>query len=307
MHSAPQDAVALVKANPQNCAAALRNALDQLSITRIGRAGDRVIINPNFCGPPPAAKLTDPPVNHSSFTSLPVIEAAIKLTLDSGVNPKRITVVGNPDESTSFDCDAFYRSIGIDQLCRSYGVRFCNLVSADYRQVEMQQGKIMHAFEVAKVVLDADVFINLPIAKTHWLTTISVAYKNIMGIISRASRNGPGMHKTAKNRDEFAQAVLDLYQALPYASNNILHIVDALVAQEGNGPDCGSDVELGALITGRDPFSVDHAATQVMGINMGIVKYLCLALQERPVDYQYFVYGVPFEEIYQRPFALPDH
>ena len=92
-------------------------------------------------------------------------------------------------------------------------------------------------FEVLGPVLDADIIINLPKLKTHGLTTITCAVKNLLGLIPGLDKSQ--WHMKAPGKEAFSEFLLDLNEALLYGSGNpktILHLVDAVVGQEGNGP-----------------------------------------------------------------------
>ena len=85
--------------------------------------------------------------------------------------------------------------------------------------------------------LDADIIINLPKLKTHGLTTITCAVKNLFGLIPGLEKSQ--WHMKAPGREGFAELLLDLNEALMHGLSEpkpMLHLVDAVVGQEGNGP-----------------------------------------------------------------------
>jgi uncharacterized protein (DUF362 family)/Pyruvate/2-oxoacid:ferredoxin oxidoreductase delta subunit len=114
---------------------------------------------------------------------------------------------------------------------------------------------------ISKFILEADVVINLPVFKTHMLTTLTGAVKNCYGYVAGTSK--ARLHLAAFSRGRFAQLLLDLY-ALRVPD---LHIVDALSVMEGNGPTHGRVRPYGKLVAGRDGLAVDYVLTSLMGVD----------------------------------------
>ncbi|MGB4269578.1 MAG: DUF362 domain-containing protein [Spirochaetota bacterium] len=140
-------------------------------------------------------------------------------------------------------------------------------------------------FEVPKILTECDILFNLPKFKTHALTHITCAVKNLFGTIHGMKKSQ--WHIKAKTRDEFAQMLLDLYQA--YCTDNalpktIVHIADAITMMEGDGPGPGGrPAFLGVICMSYNAIAVDYALSQLAGftidniptINMGFKRGLC--------------------------------
>ncbi|MEO0069154.1 MAG: DUF362 domain-containing protein [candidate division WOR-3 bacterium] len=114
---------------------------------------------------------------------------------------------------------------------------------------------------VSALINDVDVILNLPVFKTHGLTIITGAIKNLFGII-------PGGHKTylhtlAKNAIEFAELLVDIYQAVP---KPVLTIMDGIRGMDGpNGPSGGRVLKLNLLLTSANPVALDAVMTLLAG------------------------------------------
>ena len=95
--------------------------------------------------------------------------------------------------------------------------------------------------------MDADVIINLPVAKSHAATTVSLGIKNLMGLIW--------------DRDYFHKKV-DINQAIADLSLAIkpqLTILDASRVLLTGGPSGPGDVaKPGTLVAGVDPVAIDY-------------------------------------------------
>jgi len=140
-------------------------------------------------------------------------------------------------------------------------------------------------FEVPKILAECDLLINLPKFKTHALTHITCAVKNLFGTIHGMKKSQ--WHIKAKTKDEFAQMLLDLYEA--YTTDNslpktIVNIVDAITIMEGDGPGpSGKPAFLGVIGASYNAIAVDYALSQLTGyaieniqtITMGFKRGLC--------------------------------
>ena len=88
------------------------------------------------------------------------------------------------------------------------------------------QGRSIRSWPVYRDIMTADLVINVPIAKTHGLTTLTLGGKNLMGVITDPS----GFH------GDIGQRVADLVSAVRPA----LTVVDAYRILTQNGPTGGS-------------------------------------------------------------------
>lgn len=124
-------------------------------------------------------------------------------------------------------------------------------------------------FEVLRPILDADIVINLPKLKTHGLTYITGATKNLFGLIPGLEKSR--WHMKAPGGQAFSELLLDLNEALMYgfsAPKPILHLVDAIVGQEGDGPGpSGTPRQIGAVIAGMNPVATDCVAADLLGFD----------------------------------------
>lgn len=125
-------------------------------------------------------------------------------------------------------------------------------------------------FEIAKAFHDVDIIINLPKLKNHGITYITGAVKNLFGTISGLNKSR--WHLKASTPIAFSEMLLDLNEALLKGFEKpkpILHIMDAIIAQEGEGPGpSGTPKKIGAIIIGSSPIAVDYVAVKVAGLDI---------------------------------------
>jgi uncharacterized protein (DUF362 family) len=163
------------------------------------------------------------------------------------------------------EIDVFCR-LAVDRLAKLYGVECVDLNYDAGRPVELVNGRTTH---IAATCLEADYVINLPKLKTHAEAGLSLACKNLIGC-------NVGINKK-RVHDDLPRAIVRLGQIL----RPQLHIVDGLVAMEGNGPGDGLPRELGLLFAGRDPLLLDAAVARLVGIAPDALPHLVVARQER--------------------------
>jgi uncharacterized protein (DUF362 family) len=157
------------------------------------------------------------------------------------------------------------RRLAVDRLAALYDARVCDLNDDEPRMVRLVRGR---RTGLAATCLETDFVLSLAKLKTHAEAGMSLACKNLIGC------NVAGYKKRA--HDDLPRAIVRLARLLPVG----LHVVDGLVAMEGNGPGAGTPRELGLLFAGRDPFLLDAAIAQWTGIGASSLPHLIVARAE---------------------------
>lgn len=209
-------------------------------ISRFVAKGKRVVLKPNmsFSNPPEWGSTTHPLVVAT------VAEACI------GAGAQRVVVLDHPLRPA----ELCLKRSGIQEACKSIkGVYVLALEDRKFfREVRVPQGKVLDRVEVFKEVLDSDVLINLPQAKTHSATGVSLGIKNLMGLIwDRWSFH---------SKYDINQALADLATVIK-PQLTILDATRALVSGGPGGP--GEVQKLNLIIAGIDPVAVDSYAVSV--------------------------------------------
>lgn len=199
----------------------------------------RVLLKPNMLGAyPPEMGITTNPAFVKAVAEI-FIEARAHLSI--GDSPDGVHPLENVWEVT-----------GIREVCRMVGAKEARFEAA---------GSVKRdGVWVSGALLDADFVINLPKFKTHGLTILTLAAKNLFGCVN-------GMQKTAHHRksrgpQEFAEAVVRVANAVRAA----LTIIDGIVAMDGNGPSAGNLIDLKLVIAGTDVYAVDAACSKLVGL-----------------------------------------
>ncbi len=224
--------------------AAIKQTLDLLGgIRAFVKPGERVLIKPNLlkASPPEAAVTTHPEV----------VRAVIRLVREAGGVP----MVG--DSPGMGDFRKVCEKAGILDVVKEEGA---TLVELDDPVEVKNQGRFQR-FEIARAAYEADAIINLPKLKTHGMTTLTGAVKNLFGCV-------PGKRKVqwhlnaGVNHELFAIMLNELCALLKPR----LTIMDAVIGMEGNGPGSGDPRRIGVVIVGQDPVAVDVIASRVLGV-----------------------------------------
>lgn len=228
---------------------ALRRLLEPLGgMSAFVRPGQRVALKPNLLRPTTPA---------SAATTHPAVVAAVaRLVHEAGGHALIVDSPGGP--STPVYVRTVHRMTGMAGAAEATGATLVD--DLDAVQVAHPRGLLLHRVDLLRAAVEADVLINLPKLKTHGLVGLTVAVKNLFGLV-------PGVVKVAyhgrlQDPREFARGLVDV--ALVAGAG--LHIVDAVVAMEGNGPSAGEPRQLGALLAGADPLAVDVVAAALAGI-----------------------------------------
>ena len=218
---------------------AVKKSIDLLGgIELFVKPGQKVLIKPNLLK---VAQPEEAATTHPEF-----IRAVIRLVKQQTLN---IYVGDSP--AGFIKAEAVYEKCGIVKICQEENV---TLITFD---------RIMHieGMPFAEIMREVDVIISLPKFKTHNLTTITAAIKNVFGLI-------PGLykvqcHKDAPNFKIFSALIAKIYQH----ARAHLSIVDSILAMEGDGPAAGTPREVGLVLASADAVAMDAVLAKIIGLN----------------------------------------
>lgn len=242
-----------------NCAdygCALSASLDRLFdltgwFTPHELSGKRVLVKPNL--------LTDRLPEQAVTTHPELVRLIIRRLKSAGA---RVTV-GDSPASTANLTQVWERS-GIGAVCREEDVPLIAFEQAGAQAFELDG----FDFSVARPVLEADLIVNLPKVKSHSLTVLTAAVKNIYGTVPGYSKTT--LHRLYPKPETFGRLIRTLWQVIP----DSVTIADAIVGMEGQGPANGRPVKLGFLAAAQNPFSLDRALCDTLHIDPRRVPYL---------------------------------
>lgn len=220
----------------------VRDTLGALGgMAKFVKPGSVVVVKPNIGW--------DRTVELAANTHPEVVRALVELCLEAGAKQVRLF------DRTCNDPRRCYTQSGIAAAVatvKSDRVELEHMDPRAYREVAIKGGKAFPTWEFYQPALEADVFINVPIAKHHSISRLTLGMKNLMGVIG-GSRG--------KLHTDIAEALADINSVLP----SDLTVIDATRILVANGPQGGrtEDVRrLDTLIASPDLVAADaYAAT----------------------------------------------
>jgi len=242
--------VSIVRAPEYDCDyiySAVAKGVDLLGgLDNIVKPGSKIFVKINHLPPP------SPPergiVTHPVF-----VEAVLKLLKQYSDD----ITVGDDIES---DSGEGFKISGFHQMCQRVGVRLINLKETGFIETECN-GYFLKTVYLSKIALDADIIVNLPKFKTHSLTIITGAVKNMYGTIPDSFRKS--FHGQYIPNQDFSQVVADIFSAVkPH-----LNIMDGIIAMEGEGPALGNIRKPGIVLASQDAVALDSVAATIIGLN----------------------------------------
>jgi uncharacterized protein (DUF362 family) len=213
--------------------------------------GYNVVVKPNIC--------TDyNPPEYASTTNPTVVATLVSMCLEAGAN--RVRVMDSPFGGTA---KSAYEISGIKAAVEAAGGEMHVMSYTKYITADIPMGKSMKQTRVYPDILDADLLINVPIAKHHSSSRLTLGCKNLMGTVM--DRNM--MH------DDLHQRIADLTSLI----QPDLTIVDAVRILLKHGPTGGdlTDVkQTDTVIASRDIVAADSYATTLFGLTAADIGYI---------------------------------
>jgi len=105
---------------------------------------------------------------------------------------------------------------------------------------------------IAEEALGCDLLVNLPRIKAHSQMYVTIAVKNLFGIVC-GMRKAMCHMKNGLSHRKFGDLMLDLATVLPQS----VSLVDGIQVMSKRGPIRGELLDLGCLCAGKDPVAVD--------------------------------------------------
>jgi ferredoxin len=114
---------------------------------------------------------------------------------------------------------------------------------------------------VRREAVGADLIVNVAKFKTHSLTLLTGAIKNMFGCVPGFRKSS--LHMACPGPVPMSKALVDIFSlVMPWVS-----VVDAVVAMDGSGPSSGRLRNLGFLAAGTDSVAVDTVLAMIAGID----------------------------------------
>ena len=223
------------------------------------------------------------------------IYAIIKYLNSIGIN--NITIADCPGGALLLysSMTDVYKKTGYSFL-EEYAELNTNFESGD---ITCDCGFINKNFNIINAIKNADYVINVPKFKTHNITCMTAAVKNLFGCIPGLQK--PAFHAKYPAVKDFSNMLVELAATV----KPDFTIVDAIDIMEGNGPTNGKKRHLGVTFASKNVFNLDKTIAQKLGIPEEKVGTLTAANSKGLVSEQINVIG-DFDFRPDRPILLSE-
>jgi uncharacterized protein (DUF362 family) len=153
----------------------------------------------------------------------------------------------------------------------------------DLNTDEVSRVRLSHPFSTLSelylphTVLGCDLLVTLPKMKTHHWAGATLSMKNLFGVVPGSVYGWP---KNVRHWAGIDECIADLHNLFPRQ----FCLVDGIQAMEGNGPILGSRKNVGVIVAGAHPPSVDATCCRIMQIDPEKIKYLQLVARNSRWD-----------------------
>jgi len=223
-------------------------------MSRFVKSGDVVVVKPNIGW--------DTPPERAADTNPLLVGKIVEHCVNAGA--KEVLVFDNT-------CDEWtrcYKNSGIEEAVKEAGGKMVTGKDKKmYKPVAINQGKSLKETTVHQLILEADVFINVPVLKNHGGATMSLTMKNLMGVV---------WDRGWWHKHDLHQCIADF---ATYRKPD-LNIIDGYNVMKRNGPrgvSVADVVNMKYQILSTDMVAADTAATKIFGVDTAKVKHIALA------------------------------
>lgn len=211
-------------------------------ISAIVKPGQRVLLKPNLlAAAPPAEAVTTHPL---------VVKVLTELVQETG---GKVFIGDSPGNDQQQEA---HRVGGMQKVMAETGAEM--LLFRGIKEVKVN-GFSARVIPLASELDQVDLVINLAKLKTHALTGLTAAVKNVYGCV--AGNNKKRFHLEHPLPLDFSRLLVDVCLAVKPAFS----IIDAVVAMEGTGPRRGKPRQLGLLMASPNAFALDSVAAEITG------------------------------------------
>ncbi|MBQ6893082.1 MAG: DUF362 domain-containing protein [Clostridia bacterium] len=231
--------------------AAVETALDLIGgVDTILSKEEKLLLKPNFLAKCPPEK---------ACTTHPEVFRGVAKYLQK----KGYTNLSYGDSPGHGDTLAIANECGVGAVAKELGIPLADFTAG--KSTPYPDGISANEFIISNGVLECDGIVNICKMKSHMLERITGAQKNIFGCVFGLNKGAA--HVKYPNATEFAKMLADLNLMLKPR----LHIMDGVVAMEGNGPQSGTPRKVGVILASTDSVALDTLFANLVYLNHTLV------------------------------------
>ena len=159
-------------------------------------------------------------------------------------------------ETTAKEC-------GIKAEADALGIPLANFDEGS--KVAFPEGHTAKEFVLCEAIREKEAIINICKMKTHQLERITGAVKNIFGAVYGFNKGA--CHAIYPSAETFARMLADLNRMVKPR----LHIMDGVLAMEGNGPQSGDPTYMNLILASQDPVALDAVFSRLIHLDPELV------------------------------------
>ncbi|NLM46757.1 MAG: DUF362 domain-containing protein [Firmicutes bacterium] len=220
--------------------------------------GMKVLLKVNLIGP---KKADSAAVTHAEF-----VRALVQILKNLGCEVWIGDSSGGAIAGIAPTAQSFKVS-GLARVAEEEGAVIKNFDREGAVEVKAESG-LVEGMYLAGPMFDADFVINVPKLKTHSATLYTGAVKNLFGCIPGLKK--AGYHRLAPDPKDLGTVLYDIHRAVKAG----LHIMDGIVAMQGEGPTAGQAYPAGKILISTDPLALDTVAAAMLGMDIAEIPML---------------------------------
>lgn len=226
-------------------------------IGKFVKKGQTVVVKPNIGW--------DVPPERAGNTNPALVKRIIEQCIQAGAT--KVYVFDNTCDNWS----ACYKNSGIEKAVKDAGGQIvAGNTESYYHEVAIANGKVLKKAKVHELLLESDLFINVPVLKHHSSANYTVSMKNLMGVV---------WDRRFWHKNNLQQCIADYAS---YQKKPVLNVVDAYRVMLKNGPRGVSEADVQLMktqIITADMVAADAAGVKLLGGNPDNVPYINFADQ----------------------------
>ncbi|MCX5667050.1 MAG: DUF362 domain-containing protein [Candidatus Omnitrophica bacterium] len=218
---------------------AVKRSVDLLGgIEAFVKPGMKVLLKPNLL----SARLPEDAVD----THPEVVRAVVRLVKGAGAVP----FIGDSPGGFGKNIGEIFEKSGMKRIADEEGVRLEAFTTS----------KFVNGIPIARQIFDSDRVISIPKFKTHSVTVLTAAVKNMFGSVVGLYK--AECHSRSPKEEDFSGIIARVYSI----TKPHLTVVDGIIAMEGDGPSSGVIRKMDLITASEDAVAIDSCLAKIMGV-----------------------------------------
>jgi uncharacterized protein (DUF362 family) len=146
---------------------------------------------------------------------------------------------------------------------RKLGVKFIDLGREKQRWLNLTPNKILDRVEIPANLYEDATLVNVPVLKSHGITTVTLGLKNLYGLIPRS-----------RVRNRLHDTISSVLSDLAVLFSSIFTVIDGSIGMEGPTSCFGAPAGSNLMVASEDIVAADSVGTRLMGYNPASIAHI---------------------------------